>query len=502
MNSKYTLLLFCYCLLGIHLVNAQFTRIQGNTGIIDPNVAINYFDLNASGLDCNHIADGTCMDINHPDLASLSIALIAPDGTSVLLTENQVSGTVFDNTCFNLGSPADISTASSPYTAFYQPLESISAVNNGQDLNGTWQLAISFTNAVTSTGTLDFFEMGFFSTGTDPCTEPPTSTCPSVLEVNSTSGASLFNAADSIYSDAIITSTENVIFQAGTAICLNDGFEVQVNGEFLAEIQGCGSAVPAGESSFTIAQTIDGVVEDRPVYLRAPATIDPNVQYPLLFYFHGSGGNASQYYNNGSLNTIIENENVIGVYPQGFNNVWNLGPESSNADELEFIDLIFAELANYTNIDFTKVYGIGSSNGAAVLNEFGRQRAYFNAIAPIVSQLNVNQALVTPPRAIAVYQVNGDMDGLIPVDGGSSAVGQTFLSAQASAEDWAAEFSCDVTPNYVSDTWGSDAVDSYFYNNCTSGLVVSYHIVIGGTHGLGGGDPNFTQRIWDFLKLY
>lgn len=482
----------------------QFTIISGSTGTIDNTVSTNYFPLTASGLDCNHITDGLCMIVNHPDLASLSFSIVAPDGTTVLLTENQVSGTTFNNTCFNINSPASIASASSPYTAFYQPIEAINTVNNGQDLNGLWQLAISFTSAVATTGTLDYWEMGFFLTGTDPCTDPPTA-CPPLLSVSDVAGVATFEAADTLTSDAIVQATDHTSFYAGMAICLNDGFEVELGGEFLATIQDCGGSgteIPAGESSFTIPQTIDGVVEDRPVYIRAPSVTDPNQQYPLLFYFHGNGGNGMSYFNNGSLNTIIDSENVIGIYPQGFNNAWNLGPENTNADELEFIDLLMAELANYSNVDFTKVYGIGSSNGAAILNEFARQRNYFNAIAPIVSQLNETQGMLTPPREIAVYQVNGDSDGLIPVDGGSSPVGHVFLSAQASAEDWASEFSCEVTPNYVLDDWGGSAVDSYFFENCNAGVVVSYHIVIGGTHGLGGNDPGFTQRIWDFLKLY
>ncbi len=494
------LTILCLLLMSLSAM-AQFTIIQGSTGNIQNNVSTNFYNLTATGLTSSHITDGVCMEISHPDLASLSFSLIAPDGTSVLLTENQVSGTTFDRTCFSVGSNNDITTASSPYNAFYQPIGNIADVNNGQDLNGTWQLAISFTSTVTTTGTVDYWEMGFFNNGNGGGTG---TNCLATLDVPSVTASNTYLADSLLTSNAVLQNSIDVSYYAGTTVCLENGFEVQLNSIFLADIEGCASDfIVAGTTTLDIPQSIDGIIEDRPVYIQAPSNILTTQQYPVLFYFHGNGGNASQFLNNPSLNTIIENEGVIGIYPQGFNNAWNLGPENTNADEMEFMDLLFAELSTYGNVDLSRVYAIGSSNGAAIINQIALERTYFNAIAPVVSQLNVNQGMMTPPRTIAVYQVNGDSDGLIPVNGGTSAVGQTFLSAQASAEHWAGEFNCNLTPISTTDSWGGFPVNSYEYNNCDAGVVVSYHIVVGGTHGVtNGADTGFVQRMWDFLKQF
>lgn len=511
MKSLVTLL---FVVISLTTLSAQFSVIDGTGGIIDQNTTTNFYPLTATGLTNSFVVDGLCMDISHTELSALSISLIAPDGTTVLLTENQTTGSLLDNTCFSVNANNSISTQSSPYSGFHMPLESVSLVNNGQSLNGLWQLAISSITPTTVNGTVDHWEIGFFNTNDS------TINCPDNLNILMLTGSNTYTANQTITSTATISNNDSITYRAGVHIDLNGDFDVSLGGDFLGQIQSCNgggdtTTMPpvdttntlfnlSGISTFMITQEIDGVMEERPITVRAPNVIDPTINYPLLFAFHGNGGVGASFANNGELNTIINNENVIGIYPQGFNNAWNLGPENTNADDIAFVDSIMQYLSTYNNLDLTSVYAIGNSNGAAMINELARQRSHFNAIAPVVSQLNVNQALITPPQSISVYQVNGDMDGLIPINGGNSAVGQNFLSAQASAEDWAAEFNCDASPTTsTTSTWGNFTVNSFYYENCNDGNIISYHIIVNGGHGaVQGTDPTFYQKMWDFLKVH
>jgi len=41
---------------------------------------------------------------------------------------------------------------------------------------------------------------------------------------------------------------------------------------------------------------------------------------------------------------------------------WNLGTEPSKADDVDFVNLIVDSLKNYKNLNFDKMYAIGTSN--------------------------------------------------------------------------------------------------------------------------------------------
>ena len=42
--------------------------------------------------------------------------------------------------------------------------------------------------------------------------------------------------------------------------------------------------------------------------------------------------------------TVHDNGEFVGIYPQGIQRSWNLGSEASRADDVQFINLIIEEL--------------------------------------------------------------------------------------------------------------------------------------------------------------
>ncbi len=94
------------------------------------------------------------------------------------------------------------------------------------------------------------------------------------------------------------------------------------------------------------------------------------------------------------LNKFTNAGNFIGIYPQGFLKSWNLGTEPSKADDVAFVNLIVAELKKYNNLNFDKMYAIGTSNGSGMVNTLAIKTNHFKAIAPIVSQLMESTPLI------------------------------------------------------------------------------------------------------------
>ena len=85
------------------------------------------------------------MQINHPWVSDLEIALEAPDGTTVMLADNTgVSGQNFTGTI--LDDEADVpiqsaTTASAPFSGRWRPAQPLSALD-GKPLAGTWKLRV------------------------------------------------------------------------------------------------------------------------------------------------------------------------------------------------------------------------------------------------------------------------------------------------------------------------------------------------------------------------
>lgn len=129
---------------------SYFTKAQtfnGTGGAIPDSGAIQpSFPINVSGIGVINNSLGVtsvCININHTWDADLEIYLIAPDGTSVPLSiQNGGSGDNYNSTCFSATAATLISNGVAPFNGAYIPDGYMSAVNNGQNADGAWNLYI------------------------------------------------------------------------------------------------------------------------------------------------------------------------------------------------------------------------------------------------------------------------------------------------------------------------------------------------------------------------
>ena len=242
-----------------------------------------------------------------------------------------------------------------------------------------------------------------------------------------------------------------------------------------------------------VPQSIDGTIQNRPVIIQTTNDIDPNINYPMVFAFHGRGGSNTNWVN--TLTDYTTSGSFIGIYPQGFLDCWNLGPEPSNADDVEFVNLIVEELQNYSNLDFNKMYAIGTSNGSGMVNKLAIETNHFLAIAPVVSQLVVSLPILESTNPISVFQVNGAADETIPING-CPKFGHIFLDAYVSAELWASNFNCSQSP--VVNILGDDTLT--IFESCNENKEVRYLRIEYGNHNL-----NLSilfAEIWEFFQRF
>ena len=264
-----------------------------------------------------------------------------------------------------------------------------------------------------------------------------------------------------------------------------------------------------GTNQVTINQTIDGNSVPRLVYVKTPQNLNTSLSYPIVFFFHGAGGSGQDFLYNNNIIELINSEEFIGVFPNGHSNngsnggFWNLGSEPTNADDVEFVDLIIDQLVTSPLIDTSKAYAIGFSNGSGMVNLLGKSTSHFNAIAPLFSQQIISTGDLTPTKAMSVFQVNGEVDGIIPLNGGVSSVG-TFMSAQNSALNWANHFNCNSTATQEDLNWGNTVLNSFTFSNCDDNHEIKYLIALNTGHGFTDEQTESVayNQIWEFFKQY
>lgn len=257
------------------------------------------------------------------------------------------------------------------------------------------------------------------------------------------------------------------------------------------------------------------------VELDVPSScVDPNTSTstcPVVFFFHGAGGTNNWFA--GTSN--VHDYDFVGVYPQGENG-WNTGPKDTNAcawddfacsddpDEGDFVARIIAELRRLGALG--NVYLIGNSNGAALSMRLAVNAGDELPIKGVVTKvtqllaspersgpgvLNHNQPLAGNP-AVSILNIMGDADGLIPYDGGTSAVfggddNFVLMSALESMDDWAAHNGCALDPTITTGVAYSTNADPdglatfYEYGGCPNGNIVEHFKLHGGGHSLGSG---------------
>ena len=243
-----------------------------------------------------------------------------------------------------------------------------------------------------------------------------------------------------------------------------------------------------------IEQQIDGQMVSRSVIIQAPSVFDAATKYPLVFAFHGGGGNNNHWVN--TLKQFTDSGAFIGIYPQGHLNFWNLGPEPSTADDVAFVNIIVETLLTYTNVDSEKIFAIGASNGAGMVNTLAAKTQHFKAIAPVATQLIRSIDISQQTKPVSIFQINGAQDNVIPIEGGER-LGHSFFSAYESARKWAVQFGCDLSP--VETIIAGNT--SYVFSDCFDQAVVQYLRIENAGHRIPYDYPQLWQHIWTFFSL-
>ena len=167
--------------------------------------------------------------------------------------------------------------------------------------------------------------------------------------------------------------------------------------------------------------------ETREYLIYIPSSYDPNSATPILFAFHGFSGYSQYFINTADFRSLADQFNFIAVYPQGLvcggGTTWNTNPPGGDnkcsQDDIGFFPALLNEISGNYNIDASKVFLTGYSNGADFSYSMAcYQSSLVTAIAPVSGLMPMNDSSeCQPSHATSVMIFNGTIDYSRPYNG-------------------------------------------------------------------------------------
>ncbi len=273
----------------------------------------------------------------------------------------------------------------------------------------------------------------------------------------------------------------------------------------------------------------DGV--QRYYRLHFPQQYDKAKVWPIVLAFHGGWGTAELMEKMAGFNALADKHGFIAVYPDGIRRHWNDGrgdktnsPTNSQADDVGFVARLIDHLASQYRIDEKRIYATGISNGGIFSYRLAVELSEkIAAIGVVTGALGVAQSF-QPKSPVAVVQINGTEDKLVPWEGGSIANNPKLggvLSTEETILLWAKANGCSSAPEIsrLPSKNPSDETHVYktHYTKCRDNADVVLYRIEGGGHTWPGADHpgwyemlagrtsrhiNATEVIWEFFAAH
>jgi polyhydroxybutyrate depolymerase len=250
---------------------------------------------------------------------------------------------------------------------------------------------------------------------------------------------------------------------------------------------------------------------------------------PLVVGLHGRLGDGKGQDKLGGMSAVAEKEGFVLALPDGYRRSWHdardKGPAAEEGiDDVAFLSALIDWFIAHQNVDASRVYVMGMSNGGFMTLTLACALAdKVAAVASVTGTVSENlKPKCAPSRAIPVALFLGDSDPLVPYAGGEVANGRNgrAISAADSAALFAQLDGCTGAPqsSTLADIDPADGtrIELEVWNQCRAGSEVRLYTVKGGGHTWPGGwgylsesfigatsrDLSATAEAWAFFQRF
>jgi polyhydroxybutyrate depolymerase len=176
---------------------------------------------------------------------------------------------------------------------------------------------------------------------------------------------------------------------------------------------------------------------EREYLIHLPSDYSSTSQCPVIFAFHGGGGNYENTVSMYNLNAAAEQHHFIIVYPNAINKSWSMEgvgsmikEEQQQVDDVKFISTLMDTLTTHYHVDSTAFFCTGISRGGIFsLFLISKLSGRFKAIAPVCASIPQSIADQYTFYPTSILLINGTDDPLIPFEGGYSEIGRSKKNA-------------------------------------------------------------------------
>ncbi|MEP6924522.1 MAG: PHB depolymerase family esterase [Pyrinomonadaceae bacterium] len=274
----------------------------------------------------------------------------------------------------------------------------------------------------------------------------------------------------------------------------------------------------------------------RSYYLFVPSDLPKNREVPLVFVFHGGGGNGKGTETLTNFSRLAEKENFIVAYPDAIAKNWNDGRENEasksykkKVDDVAFVKALIDSLEKDYRIDNKRIFATGISNGAIFSHYLAANMSEkIAAIAPVaggIAEPFDQQFKLKEP--VSVFVIQGTSDPLVPYNGGEIASKISFgksrgkvIGTDETIRLWTEQDNTKRNPitGILPDSDKNDGctVETFLWTNGKNGTEVKFFKQNGGGHTWAGGsqylpraiignvcrDFDASEVIWEFFKQH
>ncbi len=162
--------------------------------------------------------------------------------------------------------------------------------------------------------------------------------------------------------------------------------------------------------------------DGRTYLITVPETISE--QAPLVVVLHGYTSSARNIKGYSGFDKLAETHGFVAVYPQGTrdrsgNTHWNANLAISNVDDVAFITELVNEIVEEYQLNSNNVFVTGMSNGGFMSFTLScNASTVFSAMASVTGTMSgADWNSCTPEQPLAIMQISGTADTVVPVDG-------------------------------------------------------------------------------------
>ncbi len=233
--------------------------------------------------------------------------------------------------------------------------------------------------------------------------------------------------------------------------------------------------------------------------------VPPGHPTGLVLNLHGGGSTGVGQERLTHFDAVADANGWVVAYPDGVDENWADGrgasePDRLGIDDVGFLTALADKLRSQYGIDATHVFATGMSNGGFMANRLACDRADVFAAIALVSGTLGTSVPCTPSQPVAVLEVHGTADPIVPFGGGTMRGRggvSDIVSAPAMVDRWRAADGCAGSPSPETIPGNGDGTVVHRFTSapCAAGTAVVFYQVDNGGHTWPGGPQYLPKAI-------